>query len=207
MSPSEPKPGPPASGSNSPWQEIWVAGKEFPAGVPDPAVLARMANEFFTALPEFSQLSGTAPAAQPKPPTIPANAESRVSPQGLAGIAPSSAFPTEAELRALPASLPGYSTPPLPPFAELAPSLTTIPGILGAIPFSDIPTFSFLEDARPIFTNTAASAAAPTQSISRAQDSPERELRTATATLPAEGDLAGFKSLAAPQIPSARVRP
>jgi cysteine desulfurase/selenocysteine lyase len=207
MSPSEPKPGPPASGINSPWQEVWVTGKEFPAGVPDPAVLARMANEFFTALPEFSQLSGTVPAAQPKLPSIPASAENQASPQGLAGIVPSSTFPTEAELRALPAYLAGHSGPSLPAFDALAPSLATIPGIFGAIPFSDIPSFSFLDDARPIFANTAASPAAPMQSISRTQGFPESELRTATATLPDEGDLSGSKSLGAPQVPGARMRP
>jgi len=207
MSPSEPKPGPPAPGNSSPWQEVWVTDKEFPAGVPDPAILARMATEFFTALPEFSQLSGAVPGAQPTPPAIPASPESQVSPRGLAGIAPSSAFPTEAELRALPESLPGYSKPSPPAFVETPSSWMTTPGIFGAIPFSDIPSFSFLEDARPIFSSTAAAAPAPTQSIFRAQDITESELRTATATLPDEGDLAGFKSLGAPQVPGARVRP
>jgi cysteine desulfurase / selenocysteine lyase len=207
MSPSEPKPAPPAPANSSPWQEVWVTGKEFPAGVPDPAILARMATEFFTALPEFSQLSAVVPAAQPTPPAIPASTESQASPRGLAGFGPSSAFPTEAELRALPESLPGYSSPSPPAFVETPSSWTTIPGIFGAIPFSDIPCFSFLEDARPIFSSTAVAAPAPTQSIFRAQDITESELRTATATLPDEGNLAGFKSLGAPQVPGARVRP
>jgi cysteine desulfurase / selenocysteine lyase len=207
MSPSEPKPGPPALGNSSPWQEVWVTGKEFPAGVPDPAILARMATEFFTALPEFSQLGGAVPAAQPTLPAIPARAESQVSPQGLAGIAPSSEFPTEAELRALPGSIPGYSSPSLPTFVETPLSWTTIPGIFRAIPFSDIPSFSFLEEARPIFSNTAAAAPPPTQSTSRGQDLTESELRAATATLPDESDVPGFKSLGAPQVPGARVRP
>jgi hypothetical protein len=144
MSPSEPKPGPPAPANSSSWQEVWVTGKEFPAGVPDPAILARMATEFFTALPEFSQWSAVVPAAQPTPPAIPASTESQASPLGLAGIAPSSAFPTEAELRALPESLPGYSSPSPPAFVETVSSWTTIPGIFGTIPFSDIPSFSFL---------------------------------------------------------------
>src|ERR1700722_14011653 len=95
---SEPKPGAPASGS---WDEVWVAGKDLPPGIPDPAVLARIANEFFTALPDLAQLNSLVPGSPAQIPAVPV--ESTAAPQGVAGIAPS-AFPTEAELRALPAA-------------------------------------------------------------------------------------------------------
>ncbi len=207
MSPSEPKPGPPVSGNDSIWKEVWVAGKDFPAGVPDPAVLARLANEFFTALPEFSQLSNVVPDAPAQLPSVPASAEPQVNPQGAAGIAPPAAFPTEAELRALPATLAGFSAPSLPAAGGIPSSLPTIPGDFAAIRFSDMPSFSFLEDARPIFADVAASFASPARSAAGVQDFPESKLRTATATVPEIGDFSGDKSVGAPLIPGAWVRP
>jgi len=55
MTPSEP--GAPGPEPENVWSEVWLSDKDFPAGVPDPAVLARLANEFFTALPDFAQVS------------------------------------------------------------------------------------------------------------------------------------------------------
>ncbi len=109
MSTSERKPVPPASESENSWTEVWIPGKDLPAGVPDPAVIARMANEFFTALPEFArefaQLTSSVPAAPSQLPPVPAGTASQSLPQGITGITPPGAFPTEADLRALPDSL------------------------------------------------------------------------------------------------------
>jgi cysteine desulfurase / selenocysteine lyase len=206
MSPSERGPEPRPSRNDDVWKEVWIAGNDFPAGAPDPAVLARLANEFFTALPEFSQLNGTVPVAPLQLPPIPASAESQVNPQGLAGIAPPSAFPAEAGLRALPETLAAYSSPSLPAFDEIPSSLTTIPGDFGAIRFSDIPSFSFLEEARPIFADAAASLATPARSIDEAQDFPQGEPRTAAATVPEVRDRSGNKPVGAPLAPGAPVR-
>ena len=81
------------------WSEVWLSGRDFPAGVPDPAVLARLANEFFTALPDFTQASSAVLAGPAQLPSVAASAESQMNPQGKLGIAPPAAFP-----RAPPAS-------------------------------------------------------------------------------------------------------
>src|ERR1700683_5495582 len=95
MTPS--KPGSPGPERENVWSEVWVSGKDFPAGVPDPAVLARLANEFFTALPEFAPLSSVVSDASFRPPPAPPAIETRVGPQGLAGDTSPTAYPTEAE--------------------------------------------------------------------------------------------------------------
>jgi cysteine desulfurase/selenocysteine lyase len=205
MSTSEPKPGAPGSVNDNVWNEVWLSGKDLPAGVPDPAVLARIANEFFTALPEFAQSSSIVPDVPAQLPSVPAGAESPGAPQGVTGIASPTAFPTEAELRDLPAALAGLSAPSLPASGGIpSSSLPTIPGDFAAIRFSDVPSFSFLGEARPIFANAAAY---PARSSTIEPNSPESEIRAATATAPDVGDLSGTKSIAAPLVPGAWVRP
>jgi cysteine desulfurase / selenocysteine lyase len=204
MTPSEP-------GSRGPerenvWSEVWVGGKDFPAGVPDPAVLARLANEFFTALPEFAPLSSVVSDASSQPPLAPAAVETRVGPQGLAGNTSPTAYPTEAELRALPATLAGFSAPSLPSPSGM-PSLSTIPGDFATISFSDAPSFGFLEEARPIFAAATAVAIPPSQQAPIAQYFPDGNLRAATATVPEFGDVAGNTPVGAPLAPGAPVRP
>jgi cysteine desulfurase / selenocysteine lyase len=210
MSTSEPKSGAPESANDKVWNEAWLGGKDLPAGVPDPAVLARLAHEFFTALPEFAQASSIAPDALTQLPSIssvPDAAEPGLSPSGVAGIARPVAFPSEAELHALPTTLAGLSEPPLPELGGIPSPFPTIPGDFAAIRFSDVPSFSFLEDARPIFADAVASPTSPARSPAALQNSPERELRAATATAPDLGDLSGTKSIAAPLVPGAWVRP
>jgi cysteine desulfurase / selenocysteine lyase len=323
MSTSDSKSGAPGSGNDNVWNEVWLGSKDVPAGLPDPAVLARLANEFFTALPEFAQASSITPdvpaqvsslpagpagaeppglipqgvggvvpptaslteaqlralpstlagSSAPSPPdfggvpsslpTIPgdfaairfsdassfsfleearpifadaaafsprssatplnptslspgalaqlpsvpaglAGAEPPVALPGVTGIASPTAFPSEAELRALPATLASFSAPSLPGFAGISSPLPTIPGDFSAIRFSDVPCFSFLEEARPIFADAAGS---PARSSAIEQNSPESDLRAATATAPDLGDLSGTKSVAAPLVPGAWVRP
>ncbi len=147
MTPSEPKPDEvPASANSNAWSEVWLGGKDFPAGgVPDPAVLARIANEFFTALPEFAPVGSSLPAAPAQLPSVPAAAAAPVIPQGVVGITPPvalpAAFPTEADLRALPASLAASSGLSLPaPGAIPSSPLPTIPGDFAALRFSDVPS-------------------------------------------------------------------
>jgi len=134
-------------------------GGFLPAGLPDPAVLARMANDFFSALPgatdvplqaipaaslasvnPFESLPATSPAA---PPEI-----SLPSDQHFSG-APASASPASVS----PVSAPVQATPP------------PIPGALGAADLSgapaDLMAFSFLQDARPMFAEGNAAPAGP----------------------------------------------
>jgi len=92
------------------------------------------------AAPEFSFLQDArpifaAPQTEPTAVSFPAqNSESSVS--------------SEEGFASIPSSLPTD----LQPSAEISPSTPTIPGALGAADSSAVPTFSFLEEARPIFS-------------------------------------------------------
>jgi cysteine desulfurase / selenocysteine lyase len=209
MTPSEPpselKTG---SGGEPAWNGVWLDGRDLPAGVPDPAVLARMANEFFTALPEFAPASGAFPAGPAPIPSVPTSATIPVTPQGVIGIAGPPVYPSEPELRAFPATLAGSSAPALPVSAAIPSGpLPTIPGDFAAFRFADVPSFSFLEEARPIFGEVAASLNSPARSAGAPQGSLENELRAASATAPDTGDLSGSKSIAAPLVSGAPIRP
>jgi cysteine desulfurase / selenocysteine lyase len=111
-----------------------------PTGVPDPEILARMANEFFIALP---LTKAAVPVALPAGTEPPGNYAS------LASV-PNSALPTEEQLRALPATLSSTST---------SPQIPAVPGAVlsgssdpaTATDFTRFGSFSFLEDARPLF--------------------------------------------------------
>jgi cysteine desulfurase/selenocysteine lyase len=205
MTPSEP--GAPEPERENVWSEVWLSGKDFPAGVPDPAVLARLANEFFTALPDFTPASSLGLAGPAQLPPIPASAASPTYPQGNAGIAAPDAFPSEAELRALPETLARVSAPSLPAPGGIPSTPATIPGAFGAIRFSDVPSFSFLEEARPIFADATAALSSPALSSGMTREFPEGGPRAATPTVPEIGGIAGTKPVGAPLVPGAWVRP
>ncbi len=123
------------------------------AGLPDPAVLARMANEFFTALP----------LAQSALPAAPYAAEAaRQSQSPSAGINlvdwsadPMASLPTEAQLRALPSTLSAadaYSQ--IPAGADAMP--LGLPGGLDATYFTGPASLSFLQDIRPLVSYASA---------------------------------------------------
>jgi cysteine desulfurase/selenocysteine lyase len=138
---------------------ILYATELAPAGLPDPATLARMANEFFTAMPgESNQISRALPADAPfstnalsSPPVTAPAAPSEISLPSDPHFpgAPASASPTQVS----PVSAPVQATPPV------------IPGVLGsAVPSEasiDLPAFSFLQEARPIFPEAGAFAQSP----------------------------------------------
>lgn len=139
MSTSESKSGPSGSKEQGTPVNIWEGVSAVPAGLPDPAVLARMATEFFTAVPGFSPPSGTVP-----------NIGSLSS--VTHGQPPMADFPGEAELSALPASLfelpsssSSFDNMRLPGYPPVA------PGDLSSIGFGGVPGFSFLDEARPLF--------------------------------------------------------
>jgi cysteine desulfurase/selenocysteine lyase len=142
-----------------------------PAGLPDPATLARMANEFFTALSGAESVKDVAPspvaplAAQPAP-AIP-------SPPGTAPTAGVPAFsflndvrPLFPEIEAPPATANPFAqplgefdlkelngaAPPVLTLETLQPPMPTLPGSFGAFDSSAFPTFSFLEEARPLYS-------------------------------------------------------
>jgi cysteine desulfurase / selenocysteine lyase len=208
MSTSEQKPEPPGRENENAWSEVRLPGGDLPARVPDPAVLARLADEFLTSLPEVAQLSSIASPSPTQLPSVQAVAGSPLVPQGVTGIAAPTAFPTETELRALPATLAESSARSLPTLSGISSSsLPTILGDFAAIRISDTPSFSFLEEALPIFADLAASATSAGRSTATAQDSLGSAPGADKATVPDVGKLAGTESIAAPLVAGAWARP
>src|ERR1700691_258869 len=107
MIPSNPKQGASSPERYGTWPEAGSAGKDLPAGLPDPAVLARLASEFFTSLPSYSQVTENSLPSGAQPVSGPVDVAPLEIPRGAApATAPSGAAdPTEAELRALPFGL------------------------------------------------------------------------------------------------------
>ena len=130
-----------------------------PTGLPDPEVLARMAAEFFGAFPGTGEVAQGPVATLPQPPApaVP----------GGSGAFDSSAAPAFSFLREARPLFGGRETlaepgiaPPSIPFQAAAPKLAAeaggpptpaLPSGLGAAE-SAFPAFSFLEEARPLFS-------------------------------------------------------
>jgi cysteine desulfurase / selenocysteine lyase len=118
-----------------------------PAGLPDPEVLARMANQFFTALPvAHTAISGAPHAAD-------AAREPHASAAGgklaESSAAPAASLPTDAHLRALPSTLSAANADAqMPAGANTMP--LGLPGGVDATHFTGPASFSFLENIRPL---------------------------------------------------------
>jgi cysteine desulfurase / selenocysteine lyase len=142
------------------------------AGLPDPAVVAKLANEFFRAVPTQSN------AVDLPTLTIPSTS--------LLEIPTSAAIPSEEQLRSLPATLTN-ETVPLNDFS------------------SDVP-FSFLQEARSLFS---AAPAAPIHALPSAStlkipyETELRDLPSSLAGAKAPSIPASPADLATPQIPGA----
>jgi cysteine desulfurase/selenocysteine lyase len=146
------------------------------AGLPDAGVLARMANEFFTALPELSQAENSAAAFPQSGAALPGATEAlnaSVNPATLGSTPP---ILSEAELRSLAASSVSAAAPSL--LAGLSPAaLPEIPGGAGAANFSAFPSFSFLEEIRPLFSYPLKTPLAATPPMPAMKIPGETELR------------------------------
>jgi cysteine desulfurase / selenocysteine lyase len=126
-----------------------VPSGSLPAGVLDPAALARMANEFFSMLPGSLELpssplpthatSTDLPALSSVPATAPA-------------APPEISLPSDKHFPGLPASIGPASFSPVTAPAQATPP--AVPGVIGTLASDVSPkisSFSFLQDARPIF--------------------------------------------------------
>jgi cysteine desulfurase / selenocysteine lyase len=156
-----------------------------------------MANEFFTALPESAGQSAT--SAAPLSATLPGATEAQnvLGDSATVTSLPTLAIPTEAELRALPASLAPSAAPSL--LAGLSPSaLPEIPGGAGATNFSALSSFSFLDEIRPLFSYPIASPSPTAASFPTVKIPGETELRAFANN---------FSSTASPQINEASSHP
>jgi cysteine desulfurase / selenocysteine lyase len=201
MTPSDPRQSAAVPAKDSPapgWSEKWISER-----VLDPGVLARMANEFFTALPEFAQAGGASPVAL--------MSEAPVSTAGAPGAGaaeiPAGSFPTEDELRALPAALSALGGAPIAFDAALNPTpwIPAIPGELGAqLGPAVSPAFSFLNEARPIFGKSSSAAATGPELSASLQ---ELEKSAAYGTRDVIPDIARGGWIEAPQISGVPIRP
>jgi cysteine desulfurase / selenocysteine lyase len=120
----------------------------FPPDLPDPAMLARMANEFFTALPGMS----SAPVSS-LPTQLPSGSETV--PATIPAGPPETSLPSDPHLPGVPASAGGATLSPVTTPLQATPP--PIPGAAGSADLSGLsgaaPAFSFLQDARPIFSD------------------------------------------------------
>ncbi|MGB7438019.1 MAG: family 2A encapsulin nanocompartment cargo protein cysteine desulfurase [Candidatus Acidiferrum sp.] len=127
------------AGKNAPPSPI--GGKTVPSGLPEPDVLVRMANEFFTALP------GIAPVAESGQRGTSLPAAVQTAPLASGAV---TGLPSETQLRALP------STSGLPPMQPQIPAVpgTAIPEVPGGITetrYGGTSSLAFLDEIRPIF--------------------------------------------------------
>jgi len=184
----------------------WDAGKA-PPEFPDATVVARMANELFTAWPALNGQDSSRATADSQVPLSLASAPSLPNlPDKSQPAAPDAFGVTESDLRALPSSL-GVSA--LPASLSVMNRPESVPAIPGSVlsTFSVVPSFSFLEEARPIFATIPApplSAAAPTA----VANSPESVFRAfpQEQSLPGFSPVFGSSPVLAPAIPGAWAR-
>src|SRR5580700_10654192 len=119
---------------------------DFVSGILDPRILARMANEFFSALPE----TGTVPAAPvPVDPSIASPVTAPV-PASVPAFPPEVSLPSDPHFASAPASAGAASASPV-----TAPAVTSPPavpaGTASVVPAEPPAAFSFLQEARPLF--------------------------------------------------------
>jgi cysteine desulfurase / selenocysteine lyase len=205
-------------GNVSDFRTILPGESQFvPAGLPDPAVLARMANEFFTALPlsensvadaqKFATVPG-APEAMgaARNPTAFVSLPRGVSLPGAASLPstslpsttlPIATLPAESSFRGLPGAssaattIPGIATQPQ--FSSGSDfSAPGIPGGVSAADFSALSSFGFLDDIRPLVSYPAASPLPVAPSLPNVSIPGETQLRAFADS---------FSSTATPQTP------
>ncbi|MGB6690947.1 MAG: family 2A encapsulin nanocompartment cargo protein cysteine desulfurase [Terracidiphilus sp.] len=184
-------------------------GIGFPAaGLPDPLILARMANEFFTALPGGQPIAS--PVIAPSLPVeSPANVNVLSSPPATApAAAPEVSLPSDPHFTTAPASAGAVSANPATAPVHAGPP--AVPGPAGSATQgtgsnSGVPTFSFLEDARPIFSDTWTTPQSPyPQARPITEFAPAASTVAAPAAAPADDrKVADFAQPPSPTVPSA----
>jgi cysteine desulfurase / selenocysteine lyase len=172
-----------------------------PAGLPDPLTLARMATEFFTALPEV----GTIPSRE-APTDLPVAGSSFASaPATIPAVPPEISLPSDLHLPSAPASAGPASFAPVS-----APVQATPPPVPGALVLTDLsgaptgaPAFSFLQDARPIFGDRGTDpegAYAPAKPL--AEFAPEGVFPSGSASTLDDETLQHLAAIAQPSSPT-----
>jgi cysteine desulfurase / selenocysteine lyase len=131
---------------------------ELPAAAPlDPSTLARMANEFFSAIPQADGWLNQAGSAAPSD-----TAAFSSPPSAIPAFRPEVSLPSDPHLPGLPASAGPASVAPVTFPIQAAPA---VPGAVASAVVSGSPTstapFAFLQDARPLFGDPGASLSEP----------------------------------------------
>lgn len=122
-----------------------------PAGVLDPVLLAHMANEFFTALPDSLDVPASPLPSHAPSTDLPVSASF---PATVPAAPPEISLPSDEHFSGLPASIGPASFSPVTTPAQVTPP--AVPGVIGAAASEvskEPPPFSFLQDARPIFSD------------------------------------------------------
>src|SRR5262249_38543499 len=146
MNTNEPKPA--TLGTAGSWATLLSETKNLPAGLPDPAILARIANEFFTVLPGSTGIPPTDLSQVSTAPTL-----SETGTEAQIGVLPTSLGAGSALGAGSTLGSPAPNTiTPVPQAAMPAPA---IPGGFAGADSSAAPIFSFLEEARPLFVEPA----------------------------------------------------
>jgi cysteine desulfurase / selenocysteine lyase len=117
----------------------------------DPLALARMAKDFFSALPDSLDVPSSPMPAHAVPTDLPALG---TVPATAPAAPPEISLPSDKHFSGLPASVGPASFSPVTAPAQTTPP--AVPGVVGTVA-SDVateaPSFSFLQDARPIFSD------------------------------------------------------
>lgn len=122
-----------------------------PAGVLDPVALARMANEFFTALPTSLEVPSSPLPAHAVSTDLPTSASV---PATAPAAPPELSLPSDKHFSGLPASVGPASFSPVTTPSQATPP--AVPGVIGTAVsdvVTEVPSFSFLQNARPIFSD------------------------------------------------------
>jgi hypothetical protein len=183
------------------WSDILDAGRTAPPGLPDPGVLSSMAKEFFTGLPGFNDRNWDSASGTAKLPSLPAGDQSAATLPDLAQFAtPDALGVTEAGLRALPSTL---SAPVQTLPAAIAGSPSGIPAIPGNLvsALSAASSFSFLEDARPLFAAVPASLPV-SKSVTTGANSSDRTIGVLSQNIPTMPELLPSMPVDAPPFPA-----
>ena len=198
MSTSEPQKGSPV-GSGADLKSI-ESIPAVPPGLPDPETLARMAKEFFTSLPLTENSASAIPVAvDPAAFGDPSRFET-VSSTGT---------PSEAQLRTATAALPVNVQAQIPAIPGTLTASPSLPEVWGPSRFVSSGAFSFLEEARPLFSfaNMPAAPAVPLETVKIPTETDFRALADELSTAPVPRVPETGLASSAPQIPGAPVAP
>ena len=138
-----------------------------PLGVLDPVALARMANDFFNALPDSLDVPSSPLPAHALPTDLPPSGSV---PATAPAAPPEISLPSDKHFSGLPASVGPASFSPVTAPAQATPP--AVPGVIGTAVSdfaTEVPSFSFLQDARRIVSDRNALLEGPNPRVNPLQ--------------------------------------